>query len=54
MRTLAKRFVADQSGSPTVEYAVVAGIIALALIAALGSLRDNLSLLINNTADNVK
>jgi pilus assembly protein Flp/PilA len=48
MRALVARFCKDQSGSSAVEYAVIAGIIGLGIIASVGAIRDSLNLGFNN------
>jgi pilus assembly protein Flp/PilA len=49
MKDVARRFAADQSGATAVEYALLAGIIALGIIASVGGLRDGLNTIFNNT-----
>jgi pilus assembly protein Flp/PilA len=54
MTPYVRRFFADESGASAVEYAVVAGIIALGLVITIGSLRDTLNHIFTNTADEIK
>jgi pilus assembly protein Flp/PilA len=54
MKTTIGRFVADEGGATAVEYAVVAGVIALALIAGLGAIRDGFNTTMNDAADGMK
>jgi pilus assembly protein Flp/PilA len=54
MRSIVGRFFADESGATAVEYAVVAGIIALGIIVSVGTIRDGLNSIFNNTADGLK
>ncbi len=41
--TLFKRFLKDESGATAIEYALIAAIIGIGLIAALGPLNDEIS-----------
>ena len=50
MKTIIGRFFADEGGATVVEYAVVAGVIALALIAGLGAIRDGFNTTMNDAA----
>jgi pilus assembly protein Flp/PilA len=54
MNSMIRRFVEDESGATAVEYAVIAGIIALGLIVSLGAIRDNLNEIFNNASDGMK
>jgi pilus assembly protein Flp/PilA len=49
MKSLFSRFVKDESGATAIEYGLIAAIVGVGIIAALGSLKDNL----NNTFGNV-
>jgi pilus assembly protein Flp/PilA len=40
---LIKRFAQDETGAETVEYALVLGLVALAAVAAIGTVGSNLS-----------
>lgn len=52
MNTL-KRLIADESGATAIEYGLIAGLVAVAIIAALGALGDSLTLLFSNVASTV-
>ncbi len=54
MRTHVRRFIADESGATAVEYAMIAGIIALGIVVTLGSIRDSLNDIFTNAADGLK
>jgi pilus assembly protein Flp/PilA len=45
--TLFTRFMKDESGATAIEYALIAAIIGIGLIAALGPLRNNITGLFN-------
>jgi pilus assembly protein Flp/PilA len=45
--TLFNRFLKDESGATAIEYALIAAIIGIGLITALGPLRDNITDLFN-------
>lgn len=42
-KTMLKSFFLDESGATSIEYALIAGIVSLAIIVALGVLGTNLS-----------
>lgn len=48
MQAFVTRFLKNQSGSSAVEYAVIAAIIGLGIIASVGSIRDGLNNHFNN------
>jgi pilus assembly protein Flp/PilA len=50
MKTLFNRFVNDESGATAIEYGLIAALIAVALIAALGSAGDALEATFNAVA----
>ncbi|MGF1462542.1 MAG: Flp family type IVb pilin [Maricaulaceae bacterium] len=52
MKTLFARFLNDESGATAIEYALVAGLIALGIVAGAGALGDGISNSLNdvNTA----
>jgi pilus assembly protein Flp/PilA len=52
--TLFKRFLKDESGATAIEYGLIASLIAIAIIAALGSLGTELSSTLNNVATSLK
>jgi len=54
MRTMLRRFIEDESGASAVEYAVVAGIIAIGIIVSVGAIRDSLNDIFNNTSAEIK
>jgi pilus assembly protein Flp/PilA len=43
MKTLFTRFVKDQSGATAIEYGLIAAIVGVGLIAALGNLKTGLT-----------
>lgn len=43
MKTLFSRFVSDESGATAIEYGLIAALVAVAIIAALGVLGDGLT-----------
>ncbi|HML28622.1 MAG TPA: Flp family type IVb pilin [Hyphomicrobium sp.] len=45
------RFVKDESGATAIEYGLIAAIVAVGIIAALGQLRGALQTTFNNVAD---
>jgi pilus assembly protein Flp/PilA len=49
MKSLFSRFVKDESGATAIEYGLIAAIVGVGIVAALGSLRSGL----NNTFGNV-
>lgn len=44
------KFLQDEEGATAIEYGLIAGIIAIAIIASLGSVRDALVTVFNNIA----
>lgn len=54
MRNLITRLARQETGSAAVEYAVVAGIIALGIIVSVTGIGDSLTSLLNNSADGLK
>jgi pilus assembly protein Flp/PilA len=48
MRALTARFAVDESGASSIEYALVAAIVSLSIIVALGAFRDGLNNIFNN------
>ena len=48
-----KKFVSNESGVTAIEYALIAGIIALVIIAAVSLLGTNLSTVFSNVAASV-
>jgi pilus assembly protein Flp/PilA len=49
MKSLFSRFAKDESGATAIEYALIAAIVGVGIIAALGFMKDGL----NNTFNNV-
>jgi pilus assembly protein Flp/PilA len=45
---LIKRFVKDEKGATAIEYALIAGIIGIGIVASLGTLKTGLSTIFNN------
>lgn len=43
MKTLFSRFVSDESGATAIEYGLIAALVAVAIITALGVLGDGLT-----------
>lgn len=50
MTTMFKRFAADESGATAIEYGLIASLIAVAIIAALGSVSTSLKNSFTNIA----
>lgn len=44
------RFVKDESGATAIEYGLIAAIVAVGIIAALGSVKDSLNKTFNSVA----
>lgn len=51
--TLIRRLAADESGATAIEYGLIAGLVAVAIIAALSLLGDSLTGLFEYVADTV-
>jgi len=51
--TLMQRFIKDESGATAIEYGLIAGLVAVAIIAALTTLGDSLDTLFSYAATNV-
>ncbi len=51
--TMLKRFLADESGATAIEYALLAGLIAVAVIAGAKTLGTNVGTKFNNIAGNI-
>jgi len=54
MRSTFRRFVADESGATAIEYAIIAGVIALGIVVSMGAIRNGLNDILNNVSDNLK
>lgn len=52
--TMFKRFLKDESGATAIEYGLIASLIAIAIIAVLGTLGTNLSTQFNKVATQLK
>ncbi len=50
MRSILGRFIRDESGATAIEYAVIAGMIAIGIVVGLGAIRDSLNDDLNNVA----
>jgi len=53
MSKFAKRFMSDESGATAIEYGLIAALIAVVLVTALGALGTNLSSTFNTISTNV-
>lgn len=51
--TLARRLIQDESGATAIEYGLIAGLVAVAIIAALTALGGSLQNLFTSVADTV-
>jgi len=49
-----KAFLFNQSGATAIEYGLIAALIAVAAIVAMGTIGDNLNTTFTNVADNLK
>lgn len=47
------RFVKDESGATAIEYGLIAAIVAVGIIAALGSVRDSLQNTFNSVSNSL-
>ncbi len=54
MKTLFARFVKDESGATAIEYGLIAALIAVAAIGAMGSLGTKLNSTFTSVAGNLK
>lgn len=54
MKNLFSRFANDESGATAIEYGLIAAIVGVGLIAALGTLKDNLSTTFTNVGNELK
>jgi pilus assembly protein Flp/PilA len=52
--TIFSRFLKDQSGATAIEYALIAAIIGVGLITALGLLRNNINTAFNSIGNGLK
>jgi pilus assembly protein Flp/PilA len=53
MKSLFSRFVKDESGATAIEYGLIAAIVGIGIIAALGNLKSNLSNTFNTVGTNM-
>ena len=53
MRNFIQSFVRDESGAAAAEYALILAIIAIAIVGAMGILRDSVSQAITNAANQI-
>ncbi len=53
MKSLCSRFIDDETGTTAIEYALIAAIVGVGIIAALGQLRTSLSSTFNTVAGNL-
>ncbi len=51
MITTIKSFLSDESGATAIEYGLIAALVSVAAIAALGSLGNSLGTMFNSVAD---
>jgi pilus assembly protein Flp/PilA len=54
MRSIIRHFATDESGATVVEYAVLAGIIALGIIVSVGAIRDSLNGMLNSASSHLQ
>lgn len=52
--TFVKKFIQNESGATAIEYGLIAALIAVAAIAAMSAIGNNLETTFNNVADNLK
>jgi len=53
MTSIVSRFVKDESGATAIEYGLIAAIVGIGLVTALGGLKNNLANLFNNVGTNL-
>jgi pilus assembly protein Flp/PilA len=53
MTTIFKRFAADESGATAIEYGLIAALVSVVIITALGTLGNNLTKTFQNIAGNI-
>jgi pilus assembly protein Flp/PilA len=54
MKSLFNRFVKNESGATAIEYALIAAIIGVGIVVALGGLKDQLNTTFNTAASKMK
>ena len=52
--TFVKKFLANESGATAIEYGLIAALIAVAAIAAMSLIGNNLQTTFNNVANNLE
>ena len=45
--TTIRQFLSDESGATAIEYALILGLVAMAIVGSIGNLRDDVSALYN-------
>lgn len=53
MIRLLKRFQADESGATAIEYGLIAALVAVAIIGALGTMKNSLTATFNSISNNL-
>ena len=53
MRQIIGRFLADETGATAIEYGLIAALISIAAIAAMGNVGNNLKTIFNQVATNL-
>lgn len=53
MRTLILRVLKDESGATAIEYGLIAALISIAAVAAMGNVGNNLKVIFNSVASNL-
>jgi pilus assembly protein Flp/PilA len=53
MRDFIVRLLADESGATAIEYGLIAALISIAAVAAMGNVGNNLKVIFNNVANNL-
>lgn len=51
MTNLIKRFAQDEDGATAIEYGLIAAILSVAIVTAVGGVRDELNTTFNSVAD---
>jgi pilus assembly protein Flp/PilA len=54
MKSLFSRFVKDESGATAIEYALIAAIVGIGIILALGNMKTGLNNTFNQVTGNLK
>ncbi len=53
MRHMIRRFLKDEEGATAIEYGLIAALISIAAIAAMGNVGNNLRTIFNDVANNL-